>query len=96
LGSLKYRGLFDELVPPEVRPTLRRACEALGGIDVGIAWALSLGVPLGVLSAIDAKLRAQHARDRIDVAERLVAYRRGELTGDEFARWARSTSIPIG
>jgi hypothetical protein len=81
------RASFDDLVPPEVRPTLHRAYEALSGLDSGIAWALALGVPLGMLSAIEPKLRAQHARDRVHVAEMLAAYRRGDVTGHEFARW---------
>jgi hypothetical protein len=86
--------LFDGLVPPAVRPTLRRACEALDGMDVGIAWALALGVSLDVLSDIEAKLRAQHARDRAHVAELLAAYCRGDLTANDFARWVEINLDP--
>jgi hypothetical protein len=96
LGSSKQppRASFDELVPPEVRPTLHRAHEALSGLDIGIAWALALGVPLDMLSGIEAKLRAQHARDRAHVAELLAAYRRGDVTGEEFARWVEVNLDP--
>ena len=45
---MKRCTLFDELVPPEVRPTLRRACEALRGVDVGLQWALALGIASAV------------------------------------------------
>jgi hypothetical protein len=86
--------LFDQLVPPEVRPTLRRACEALRDLDVGIAWALALGVPLGMLSGIEAQFRALHARDRAHVAELLAGYRRGDVTGEEFARWVEVNLDP--
>ena len=85
-SSKQARASFNELVPPETRPTLRRAYEALRGLESGLAWALALGVPLDVLSDIEAKLRALHARDRVHVTELLAAYRRGDLTADEFAR----------
>ncbi len=87
------RASFDDL-PAEIRPTLHRAYEAFSGLDIGIAWALALGVPLDMLSCIEAKLRALHARDRAHVAELLAAYRRGDVTGEEFARWVEVNLHP--
>jgi len=79
--------VFDERVPPEVRATFRRACESLRGLDQALAWAAALGVPPGALSEIEALLRRLFALDRAHLDEQLAAYRRRDLTAEEFARW---------
>jgi hypothetical protein len=53
-----------------------------------------MSVPLGILSDIEGKLRALRARDLVLVAQMLTAYRRGELGGDEFARWVEVNLDP--
>jgi hypothetical protein len=79
--------MFDELVPPELRPAFRRAWESLRAVDEALASAAALGAPFHVLGGLEGRLQARVALDRVRLSELLVAYRRRELTANDFGRW---------